>query len=745
MLMSASQFGEPRNPAGPSGDSRLPVDGTSGAPPVLLRYWQAVVRWRLVITGILATCLAAGLIATLLTAPLYTARGQIEVSREQKNVTNVEGLEAREDGRDMEFYATQYALLKADSLIERVARRLEVAKSDALFEAHGVEPIRPLPSGGSISAADVKRRERQAVSILQEHVQIMPIRMSRLIDIKYTSRSPTMSARIVNIWTREFIGETMDRQFVSTADARRFLERRLTVLRTRLEQSERDVVAYASDKDIVTLDSVRDEEGRTFTQRTLASSELEALNVALSAARAERVAAESKARQNSAQYNEEVLTNPAITTLRAKRAEAAAEYSKLMVRFEPGYPAARALAQQIAVLDRAIGLETSRIAGSRRLGFAEALTRERELQARVDALKRQLDSQRQDSIQYNIYQREADTNRQLYDALLQRYKEIGVAGTVGASNIAIVDPGYAPSIPSSPNLPLNLTLALLAGMAVAALTVLVLEQIDEGIRSPEDVRTHLALPLLGNVPLAGKQPVQELQSPRSYLAEAYFSIRSTLAFATSRGLPRAFAVTSTKETEGKSTTALALAMSIGRTGKHVLLVDADLRLPSQHQLLGVINGAGLSNLLAGDDDLEATVIATEHRGLSLLPAGPVPPNPAELLGNERLGELLNSLLGRFDHVVFDAPPVLGLADALLIGRAVEGVVFVVQAEKTPRRAVKAALQRLRDVGGHVFGVAITKVDYRRHAYGYGYGYGYGGQYGYGASPARQEELSSTRP
>lgn len=732
MLMSASDFEGSREPTGRGGaEPPARPDDTAGVPPALFRYWHALMRWRLVIAGIVGVCLVVGLVATLLMAPLYTARTQIEIGRGQKNVTNVEGLEAREEGRDMEFYATQYALLKADSLAERVARRLDLAKSDAFFEAHGVAPDRPLPRSGGLSSRDLKRRERQAISLLLEHVQITPIRLSRLIDVTYTSRSPQMSAKVANIWTREFIGETMDRQFASTADARRFLEQRLASLRTRLEQSERDVVTYASNKGIVTLDSVRDEEGRTFTQRTLASTDLEALNEALAAARAERVAAESRARHNTAGYNTEVLVNPTITELRAKRAEAAAEYAKLMVRFEPGYPAAKALAEQIETLDEAIERETTRIAGSRQQTYAEALTRERDLQARVEALKRELDSQRQDSIQFNIYQREADTNRQLYDALLQRYKEIGVAGTVGASNIAIVDPAKAPTVPSSPNLPLNLVLALLAGLGIAMLTVIALEQVDEGLRTPEDVRNHLSLPLLGNVPVAEGSPLDALADPKSYLSEAYFSIHSTLAFATSHGLPRTLAITSTREGEGKSTTALALAEVIGRTGRRVLLIDADLRSPSQHRFVGLENRVGLSNLMAGGEDMDAALHDTGRRGLTVLPAGPPPPNPAELLSGDRLNDLLSRLLDRFDHVVIDAPPVLGLADAPLIARAVEGLVYVVEAEKTPRRAVKAALLRLRAVGGRVFGVAITKVDLSRHSYGYGFGYGYGLQYGYG--------------
>jgi capsular exopolysaccharide synthesis family protein len=350
----------------------------------------------------------------------------------------------------------------------------------------------------------------------------------------------------------------------------------------------------------------------------------------------------------------------------------------------------------------------------------------------VAGLKGELDRQRRDSIQYNIFQRDADTNRQLYDALLQRYKEIGVAGTVGASNIAIVDEARVPTKPSAPSMPLNLALALLIGIGLAAAAVFALEQIDEGIRSPDDVRKFLKVPLLGNVPLTQQEPLDELGDPKSHLCEAYFSVHSTLAFATNHGLPRSFAISSTRPGEGKSTTALALAEIIGRTGKRALLIDGDLRAPSLHKSRGIDNGAGFANALAGEDDFPGLIHATGAPGLDLMTSGPVPPNPAELLSSARLSGMLDALLERYDHIIIDAPPVLGLADAPLIGHAVEGVLFVVEAEKTPRRAVRSSLQRLYAVGSQLFGVVVTKMDMTRHAYGYGYGYGYGYDYRYGA-------------
>lgn len=238
--------------------------------PVLSYLWGVLVRRRLLIFLITALVLAIGLIATMLTPLEYTARTQIEISREQKNVTNVEGVESASDARDVEFYATQYALLEAESLAERVVRKLDLTKSSEFYEAHGLEQMQlgDLPAAGSERLL-AQRLEEQAVAVLLSNINIAPIRNSRLVDLLYNSGSPQISASVSNAWADEYIAASMDRQFASTADARKFLEERLEQLRARLEQSERDTVNYASEKDIVTLDTSSDASGRTVSQRTL--------------------------------------------------------------------------------------------------------------------------------------------------------------------------------------------------------------------------------------------------------------------------------------------------------------------------------------------------------------------------------------------------------------------------------------------------------------------------------------------
>ena len=498
-------------------------------------------------------------------------------------------------------------------------------------------------------------------------------------------------------------------------------------LREDVQDSERKLVTYANQNDIVILNR-QEEDGRTVSTPTLTAATLEQLNSALVEATAQRVALEARA---SSPNGSDVAANPAVGNLRNRRSELQAQYADLMVRFEPGYPAARALAEQIEALDNSIAREEARLRGGSQGDFQAALRREQALQARVDNLTDQLRNQERARIQYNIYQNEVDTNRELYEGTLQRYREIGVA-SVGASNISIVDLAQVPVGPSSPNLLLNLLVALFGGIAAAGIIVFLIEQFDDGIRNPDDVTASTGLPLLGAIPIADddEEIVDLINDPKSEVSEAYLTVRSNLALSSSHGVPRSLLVTSSRAAEGKSSTSYALATILARTGKSVVLVDADMRSPSVHQILGRENAKGFSNFLAGEGALEGLVHATGTPNLSVMTAGPTPPSAAELLSGDRTTTLIETLLAQYDHVVVDAPPLLGIADAPLLSKSVGGVVYVIESRGVPVRGVNMSLDRLRDSRATLLGGVLTKFDDEAAAgYGYGYGYGYGLKYG----------------
>ena len=696
--------------------------------PMITQYMRIVLRWKWVILGSIVAALIAGTIITLLTTPLYTATASIEISRESDRVTKLEGVQSETASQDLEFYQTQYGLLKSRSLAERVAKNLKLVDDPKFYDAFGTTAPGAIDAGGGVTrmaARDADKRLKAAASMLLANIDIAPVRASRLVAISFTSPDPALSARVANAWGTDFIKSNLERRFDATSYARKFLEDRLEQLRVRLEESERLLVSYAARERIITVASTASNGGNSpAAERSLVADDLAAINNELAVATADRVRAQSRSQAGAGGAVSEALNNPAIGALRQRRAEVSAEYAKLLVQFEPEYPPAKALASQVAQLDASISREERRVQESLRTSYRESVVREQELGSRVEGLKSGLLDLRRRSIQYNIYQREVDTNRQLYDGLLQRYKEIGVAGGVGTNNVSVVDPAMVPQAPSRPRLFLNLLISLVAGLGLGGLLAFALEQIDETITEPREVESTLKYPLLGAVPKS-EDPLVAVQDRKSSVVEAYLSIQTNLEFATAHGAPRSLSVTSTRPAEGKSTTSFALAHSFARAKRTVVLIDGDMRSPSVHGFFNLRNEKGLSNFLAGADAFEAMLLATPQENLFILPAGPSPPNAAELLTGDRLSELLVGLLKRFDHVIIDSPPVMGLADAPLIASKVEGTIYAVVSHGIRTSLVKVALARLRSANARIFGIVLTKFDAKRAHYGYGYDYGYG--------------------
>jgi capsular exopolysaccharide synthesis family protein len=368
--------------------------------------------------------------------------------------------------------------------------------------------------------------------------------------------------------------------------------------------------------------------------------------------------------------------------------------------------------------------------------YDAALQQEVLLKQKMDETKRGVLTTRNKEIQYNILKREADTNRTLYDGLLQQYKDVGVAGAVGTNNVAIIDRAQLPGGPFSPSLAKNLRSSLMVGLVAAGLLIALFEMFDDTFKSPEEVEEQLRLAVLGIIPLSHDDVLSDIAGSSNALGEAFRSFRTALQFSTDQGAPKSVVVTSARPGEGKSTTALALAINFAQLGMKVLLIDADLRNPSQHRNLKRDNGCGLANYLAGGVMPGTIFQRTNIEGLYFMPSGPLPPNPAELLAGPKMMALLSMASEKVDTVIVDSPPVMGLADAPLLASMAAGTLLVIATADTRRSVVKAALKRLHFARARMVGAVMNKCDFRRSAYGYGYGHGYGPYaaleyYGYG--------------
>jgi capsular exopolysaccharide synthesis family protein len=717
-------------------DLRTQENGGDGDEIDLLSYWRILVKRRWTVLGALGIVLVATLVGTLLMTPIYRATTSLQIERDTIKVVDVEGVSPVEGGAGADFYQTQYELLKSRALAQRVASQLALAEGETLERLSPPSPwaaLRGLFSGGGDedideqTEAELASRDSAAASFIMRGLTIEPVRNSRLVRVHFDSPDPAFSQSAANALSEAFIASNLERRFDSSAYAKTYLEDRLQELRLKLEDSERELVAFAQKEQIV---------GSGDSNGNLSEQDLGSLNTALSQARQDRIKAEARWRQAQASRGMVLLGEigeaSIIKSLQETRGKLLADYQDKLRLYKPGFPLMVQLQGQIDEIERQIAAEVGNIKAAIQAEFLAAQEQEKLLAEQMTLVKTDVLDLQSRSIQYNILKREVDTNRELYDGLLQRYKEIGVAAGVSNNNISVVDRaqnGYK----FKPSLTRNLALGLLAGLMLGVLLALAFEYLDDTLKAPEDVEKQLGLSVLGVIPLLKlpMTPAKALEDPRSAFAEAYRSVRTALQFATDTGVPRSLLITSSTPSEGKSTTALTLARNFAQLGKKVLIIDADLRNPSLHRTLGVDNSAGLSNYLAGAVKATEVIHATDTPGLMYMSTGPLPPNPAELLMGPKMLSLISIAREKFDQLIIDGPPVMGLADAPILGNLANGTLLVVEAGETRITVARNALKRLLAARAHVVGGLLTKFSSKHAGHGYGYGaynyYSYGGQ------------------
>lgn len=719
-------------PAGDrDGDSRLALEHflqQQDTESPLTQYLQILIRQRWIVLAIIAAGVLAAVFINATTVKLYRSTGSIEIAREATRVVNDGDTQPKTNLAGMEFYQTQYGLLRSRALAEQTVASLRLADNPNFLYGYSG---RKAPANAL--SGDRQRRELTAARLMMSHLTIEPIRGSSLVQVSFDSPDPNLSAAVVNAIAKNFISSNLNRRFQATAYARQFLQQQIETTRQKLEASERALVAYASQQRIINYESgMSGKNDDPSNGVSVESTDLRALNDALNAAKIDRAQAESKYQQatRSGGLNApESLNDSTIVALRSQRAQLQSDYQRLSAQFRSDYPQMVALRQQIAELDKQLSKQGGVVLDSLRAAYQAAAQRQSELQGQVDSLKNGVIDLRSRSVEYNTLQRDADTNRALYDALLQRYKEIGIAGGVGTNNISVVDAALPSSGPVTPRTSMNLLLGLLLGTLVGGAVAFILEQLDESIIAPHDLERKLGVPLLGSVPRVPDSDVSIdlLEDSKTPLAEAYLSLQTALRLTTSKGAPRVLFVTSSRPSEGKSTTAMAVARNFASLGKKTILIDADLRNPSVHKMLGFANSGGLTNILAGATDIGTYIRKGPIDRLSIMSSGPIPPNPAELLAGPNLSQAFERLLDEqgFEHIVVDGPPVLGLADAPLIASYAEATMFVIAARNTHTRTARISLRRLADVHANILGAVLTKFDAKKIGYDYGYNYDYG--------------------
>jgi polysaccharide biosynthesis transport protein len=719
----------------------------------LREYWAVIVKHRWLVLSCLLLALMIGTLVTFLKTPIYRATTVVQIDRETLKVVDFQDMNPNESS-GADFYQTQYELLKSRSLAERVVDQLGLANQQQVLQAREqglLDWVLNLLNGDTAKNApaaaqqDEKqleaKRKSNAVNMLSQ-LTVEPIRNSRLVKVSYDSADPQMAAKVANAVVQNFINVNMERKFETTSYAKSFLEERIAQVKERLEFAERAMLEYGRDNEIVTLGG---QGGGTTVSRNL-----EGFNAALADAKQERIKAESLYRQLQSAHSgdlPQVLDSGIIRSLRENRVRLESEYQDKLSTYRAAHPSMQELDARIKEIDTQVKKERRVVAESIRATFEAAKAHESMIMEQFVAAKGDVIKLQTAEIQYNILKRDADTHRELYDGLLQRYREVGVGGGIGANNISVVDSADIPKSPYKPDIKLNLLIALMLGLVGGVGIAFLFEHLDDTFKSASDIEDMLGLPVFGLIPhdeqmQKGSNIIDiSIDSPRSAIVEAYRSVRTALQFAGENGAPQLIAITSAEKGESKTTSSVGLAIQFAQLGQRVLIIDADLRNPSVHKTFGGTNHLGLTNILSGAESPVDVTHNTAVKNLYYIASGPLPPNPAELLASNRMLELIELARNKFDYIVIDSPPILGLADVLVIANLADALILQIHAGSTRRSSVQQALKRITNVRIRPLGCMLTRI--RNNSQGYGYHYDYYYSYGDQEGPATQPSQLKT--
>lgn len=720
---------------------------SDGPAPNLRDYW-CVVRKHLEL--IVAVCFGVlfltGMIVLAMT-PSYTAKSMLLIEQSGPQVLNIKDLVAeRPNDNQHDYYQTQYEILGARSLAAQVIKSLEL-EDHPLFNDGGAggflaglwrgakSLFGTVSSGAAVTPKAAALGVRPAIiDAYLKRLSIMPRPDTRLVAVEFSTPDPALSARIVNAHVQTYIRQGMELHAQAGREAQHFLEDKLIDLRERVEKSEAALNAYRRERGIVTFEL--HDRGRIMMQN------LSDLSKALTGAETARIDLEAQEELiHKGDYTSlpAVVNSTLIQSLKGEVAQQSAQYAAMADQFNDDYPPLSELKAKLGDSRKHLDLEVQRVAQSVESSYQAALAREKDLEAEVQVEKTRAMALNDASLQDAVLAREVDANRQLYRSVLERMKEIGVASEVPSSNVSVVDKADPPAYPSSPRRMLDLALAGSLGLFGGVALAFLLESLDDGLRDPEEVERYLGLPHLGAVPdfmnltkavsgpdnngtrlgSYGKEVVVS-RSRFSAASEAYRAIRTAILLSRAGQPPRTILIASGTNGEGKTITAINTAFAFAQVGRRTVLLDADLRRSRCHEVLRLDNHCGLTEVLVGQKKLDEVIHPTAANGLFFMSAGSLPPNPTELLGSDKMREILAALTAEYDCVLIDAAPIMPVSDTVILSTMVDGVLFVA-GPRTPKQMIRSASSRLHHVGAKIFGVVLNQINPQAPEY-YRYGY-----------------------
>lgn len=689
-------------------------------------YWLILLKrcWTVLTIMFVLPTLAA--IVSLKTQPVYEATARVEVEADTPQIQSLNDLFRGEPGySDDAFLQTQVNVLKSENLAWRTVQQLGLGGQTEFAPGGAPAPASTAAQNGLIQS-------------FRGHLRVQLMRDSRMIEVTFDSTDPRLAARAANALVNNYAEYNFHEKYDATRQASGFMEQQLDELKAKVEKSQQAMIDYERRNLIVDMGD----------KQSGIDQRLGALSMDLTSAQNERIQKQSLYESVTSNDSEAVLAvqDPLLASLDEKYSSLREDYVDAVGQYGPNFPKVKRLQDQLNEIQSLTDRERKRMVTRVHDDYQVALGRERLLSAAVAHEKEEVGKLNQLSIEHNLLKREFETNQQLYSSLLQHLKDATVSAGLRATNIHLVDSALVPTYPVRPRVMYNIVLGLLVGLVIGITLAIIEESLDTSIKSAEDLERTIGAPTLAVVPMArsswlrvsgdkgrshdGAVESIVLKHPTSSLAESYHTLRTAILLSTAPRPPQMLLVTSSQPGEGKTCTALNLAMGLAQRGVAVALVDADMRRPGIASALNIsANGAGLSTILSGAHTLDETLRQFEPvPNLWVLPAGPEAPNPADLLSSPSMQEVLQQLRGRFTHVVLDSAPLLLVTDATILSGMVDGTVLVVESSVMARRGLARAHKILESAGGRILGGVLNKWDARSEGYYAYYGSYYRGYY-----------------
>jgi capsular exopolysaccharide synthesis family protein len=668
-------------------------------------------KWLILAAVVISFSIAA--IVTFRKRPLYQAAAQIIIEREVPKVLSIEQITQATSGAD--YYNTQYRILQSNSLAALVAERLRIWEYPEFA------------AGSASTPKEVEARLDAAAEAILGRISIEPVRSSFLVNVKARAYDPKLTALLANTLAELYIEQNLKLKVDTTEQAGSFLGEQSADARKKLAEAERALQRFNEANNVISLEE----------RQAGMTANLDRLNSELAKVRMQRQDLGNRNQKLQELRQKSGATAPAgveyymsqfaenTSALRAELDTLETDLAEQSKVYTSKHPKIVSLVSKIQALRRKLTEEVNRAALGLRNEYDIAVKTEQSLESQIRNEEQALKSLNAKGLEHAVLKREVESNERIYNLLAAREKETGVLSGMRTNNIRMVDRAKVPGRPFSPNRPRALAMGLLVGLVSGLGLVFFLEYLDDTVSDPDQLERYVHVPFLGPVPMLEpklegplSRDLISLREPKSVYAEAYRAVRTSILFSSPDNPPRVFAITSSGQQEGKTLTAVNLAVTMALNDKRVLLIDADMRKPRLHKVFGAENTFGLSNLIGGSPDVGMALKRTQVPTLMLLPSGPVPPNPSEMLGSVRLRKFLGLLREKFDMIILDCTPLIAVTDATVLSTQVDGVILVIKSGATRRKILKRAVKQLEDVQAKIIGAVLNQVNVKNSTYYY---------------------------